>query len=105
MDEAFGRNLELGADGVDAFEQVVLHDQGPRVAMLHDVVDLRTGEAEVDRHCDQSGPREPDIELQPLDAVVGQECDAVTLPEAEPVQGVGQPGRALMPLGETQRAL
>ena len=44
-----------------------------------DVGDLRAEQAEVDRHGDQAGPRQRDVDLHPLDAVVGQHGDTIAL--------------------------
>ena len=71
---------------------------------VDDVLDLGADQPEVDRHRDEPGARERDVDLHPLDAVVGEQRDAVALGEAEAEQRVGEAARALVPLRERERA-
>ena len=93
------------ADLFDRAQQRVLDDEGARAAIGRDIGDLAPDQAEVDRHGDQPGFGGRGIDLQPLDAVVGQDRDPVALLEPEAAQRVGQPARARVPLAKGHPAL
>src|SRR5690348_12732286 len=103
MDEALGRNVEIGTDGRHPLHQYVLDDERPSATMLDDVLDLGADEPEVDRDGHQPGSRQPDVDLQPLYAVVRQHGDSVTGLQAEPEQRIGEATGALVPLAIAQR--
>ena len=39
----------------------------------------------------------------PLDAVIGEDCDAIAFGQAEAQQGIGEPARAVVPLRKSHR--
>ncbi len=102
---AAGLDRQFGADAVDQRAQFVLHDERARLAVADDVRRLGAGEAEVDRHRHQAGARQRDVDLEPLQRVVGQQRDAIALDEAQAQQRVGQRTGAFVPRDVAQRAL
>jgi hypothetical protein len=61
--------------------------------------------AEIDRHRDQPGLGGGRIDLQPLDAVVGEQRHPVALREPQPEQRVREPARPRVPLRERHGAV
>ena len=92
-------------EGQGRLFQCVLYDQQPRLAVLQNEAHLISDQPEIDRHGDQPGARDGRIDLQPLDAVVGEHGDAVAFPGAEPQKRVGEARRTPIPSLEGHRAL
>ncbi len=89
----------------DRAQKRVLDDEGAGATIGRDIDDLAPDQAEVDRHGDQPGFGGGGIDLQPLDAVVGEDRDPVALLEPETPQRVGQPARARIPRAKGHPAL
>ena len=72
----------------------------------HDVADFRADQTEVDRHRDYSpAMRSRRVDLQPLDAVVGEHADAVAFAQTDADQRIGEPAGAGIPeRGRSSRA-
>ena len=105
MDEAVGFDRQRGADFLDDAGELVLNDEGRRLRIVHDELDFLADQAKVDRQRNQAGLGSRRENLAPLNAVVGEDRDAVTLGEAKAEQGVGEPARTLVPLCDCHRAV
>jgi hypothetical protein len=92
-----------GANRVDAIDQVVRARERLVPRSSSDVFDLGGDEPEVDRDRDEPGTGERDIELHPLQAVVGEQRDSIALDQTETRKCVGEARCALVPLREGQR--
>ncbi len=92
-----------GADGFDGLEQLVLHDERPRLAILDDVGNFGADQPEVDRHGDQAGYGGGGVDFQPLHAVVGEHADAVAFREPDADERVGEPAGPRVPEPEGHR--
>jgi hypothetical protein len=104
MNTALIGDVQSIADGVQLADELVLHDQRLRLAMLDDVLNLRPLEPEVDGDRDQPRARQRHIHLHPLDAVVREERDAIALGQPKSQERPRKPARPLVPLAEGQRA-
>jgi len=62
-DEVVGRHQQFMAYALDARYQLVLYDKRAGLAVVHDVADFRSGEAEINRHRHQSVERGRGIDL------------------------------------------
>ena len=105
MDQVARRHGQVGADLLDEAEQLVLDDQRRGLRILDDVAHVGAGEPEVDRQRDQPGLGRGGEDLQPLDAVVGEDGDAIALGQPQPQQRVAKTAGTLVPLPEAHHPL
>jgi hypothetical protein len=98
------RHRQVGADLLDRAGELVLQDEGRHLGILQDVAHLLPDQPEVDRHRDEAGLRHRGVDLQPLDAIVGQHRHPLALAQAEAQERVGEPAGAGVPLPERHRA-
>jgi hypothetical protein len=87
----FAKPVDVGREGV-------LDDHGTCRGVLRDVPDLGCEQAKVDGHRDEPRFRERDVDLHPLDAVVGENRHAIATLEAEPQQSVCEAAGPRVPL-------
>ncbi len=97
-------NRDIRADLLDRSEQIVLHDQGTRPAVLQDEAHLAADEPKVDRHRNEASLCGRGIDFHPFDAVVGEHGKPVALSQAESRERVRKAARPRIPLAERHRA-
>ena len=82
--------VEVAPDRIDGLPVLPLGDDGPGLRVVDDVEDLFSGESKIDRNDDQPGLRRGEIDLDELEAVVGEDGHPVPSGQAEPEEAVGQ---------------
>lgn len=103
VNPAVWREVQLVLNRQHLIHQILLDHEGTRFRVLGDVGDFGRCQAEIDGHGHQPSARQTHIELDPFDAVVGQQGDAVTFAETHVEQGIGQSCGPVVPLKEAQR--
>ena len=99
------RDRQFGAHRRHGIDELGARDQRRGLAVAEDVGDLGRAQAEIERHCDQPGAGQANVDLHPFDAVVGEHADPVTAVEPEREQRVGQHAGPAIPLGIGQRTV
>src|SRR5580704_757729 len=74
-----------------------MNNKSARLAILEDVLNILAAQPEIDRHRNDSGKRRRCIDSQPLDAIVGENADAIALAQPDPRKRIGEPAGALIP--------
>ena len=73
--------------------------------MAKDEGDLRCRQPKIDRHRDQAGARQRDVDFKPFDAVVGKNSNTLTLAQSQADKSRSQPSGTFVPEGIAERAL
>ncbi len=94
MTRLVGQRQELG-----------LRDQGRTFGIRDHIGRFLGHEAKIHRHHYKPGLGGTGVDLQPFDAIVGEHRDALSFPEAEAQQRVGEPAGPPVPDREGHRAL
>ena len=104
MNETAFLYRDILANLLNHADEFVLHNERSRLAVVDDELHFLADQAKIDRQSHETGFCGCCKNLTPFDAVVGKNCDPVSLVEAETEQGVGEPAGTLVPLLECHRA-
>jgi hypothetical protein len=90
--------------GIQCFAKFGACDHRPNFSVIQYVGNLRAGQAEIDRHCNQSRSGQRNINFHPFQAVIGEQADTVTGFQARTQQAIGKTARAIIPLCVIERS-
>ena len=82
-DEVCAGNGQAAAQRIHQRQKLCARQHGAYLRVLDDVLDLGRTQAKVKRHHHQAGPRHGDIDLHPLNTVIGQHCHTVAFDQAQ----------------------
>ena len=97
MDILVIRDQALGPDFLQAVDQIILDDDRIGLRVLDDVPDLRADKPKIDRHHHEARLGDRRIDFHPFKAVVGEDCNAVSLSKTKSEERVGELASTLVP--------
>src|SRR4029079_3779902 len=103
VDEAVRLDREVLANLLDHAGEFILYNKRGRFAVVDDELHLLADQAEIDRQRHETGFCGCRKNFAPFDAVVGENCDPVSLVESETEWRLGEPAGTLVPLLECHR--